>query len=93
MLIEIISPAFIIAIGPPAAASGEICPIHAPLVPPENLPSVISATLEPRPIPIIALVGANISGIPGPPLGPSYLITITSPERTSPFKIPSDASS
>ena len=60
-----------IAMGPPDAASGEICPIHAPLVPPEKRPSVIKATLEPRPMPIIALVGASISGIPGPPFGPS----------------------
>ena len=28
---------------------------------------------------MIAEVGLSISGIPGPPFGPSYLITITSP--------------
>lgn len=33
----------------------------------------------PSPAPIIALVGVNISGIPGPPLGPSPLITTTFP--------------
>ena len=33
----------------------------------------------PRPAPIIALVGVNISGMPGPPLGPSPLITTTLP--------------
>ena len=32
-------------IGPPTAASGAICPMHGPLVPPENRPSVTSATL------------------------------------------------
>lgn len=35
----------------------------------------------PRPAPIIALVGVSISGIPGPPLGPSPLITITLPYK------------
>ena len=50
-----------------------------PLVAPENLPSVIKATLSPVPCPYIADVVANISLIPGPPFGPSYLITITSP--------------
>jgi hypothetical protein len=34
-------------------------------VPPENLPSVISATFLPKPEPIKAEVGFNISGIPG----------------------------
>ena len=67
------------AIGPPTAASGETCPIDAPLEAPENLPSVISATVESNPIPAIAEVGLSISLIPGPPLGPSYLITTTSP--------------
>lgn len=33
----------------------------------------------PRPAPMIALVGVSISGIPGPPLGPSPLITTTFP--------------
>lgn len=33
----------------------------------------------PRPAPIIALVGVSISGMPGPPLGPSPLITTTFP--------------
>lgn len=33
----------------------------------------------PRPAPIIALVGVNISGMPGPPLGPSPLMTTTLP--------------
>ena len=33
--------------------------------------NVISATSLPNPAPIIAAVGFNISGIPGPPLGPT----------------------
>ena len=64
---------------PPAGASGQICPIQRPLVPPENLPSVIKATCLPKPLPTIADVGESISLIPGPPFGPSYLITTTSP--------------
>ncbi len=48
--IDMVSPSFTNAIGPPAAASGATCPIHGPLVPPENRPSVIRATrLYPRP--------------------------------------------
>ena len=43
-----------VAIGPPTAASGETCPMDAPLEAPENLPSVISATLEPSPMPAMA---------------------------------------
>jgi hypothetical protein len=46
--------------------------------PPENLPSVIKATLFPNPAPIMAEVGLSISGIPGPPLGPQYLMTTIS---------------
>ena len=69
--ISIISPSSIKAIFPPTAASGETCPIAAPLVAPENLPSVISATEFPKPLPIIAEVGFSISLIPGPPFGPS----------------------
>ena len=69
MLIK--SPSWTNAIFPPEAASGETCPILAPLVAPENLPSVIKATLLSSPIPQIADVGFNISRIPGPPFGPS----------------------
>ena len=36
----------------------------------------------------MAAVGFNISGMPGPPFGPSYLITITSPVFTFPSPIP-----
>ena len=69
------------AIRPPSNASGVICPTTNPCVPPENLPSVRKATLSPKPFPMIADVGLNISLIPGAPLGPSYLITRTSPSE------------
>lgn len=39
----------------------------------------LSLRTFPRPTPIIALVGVSISGIPGPPLGPSPLMTTTFP--------------
>ena len=68
-------------------ASGEIWPIHGPLVPPENLPSVISATDSLSPIPAMVAVGESISLIPGPPLGPSYLMTTTSPGDIVPSRI------
>ena len=79
--------------GPPTAASGETWPMDAPLEAPENLPSVISATEDPSPIPAIADVGFSISLMPGPPLGPSYLITTTSPALIFPPRIASMASS
>ena len=66
-----ISPSSTKAIGPPTAASGETCPMDAPLDAPEKRPSVIKATELPSPIPAIAEVGFNISLIPGPPFGPS----------------------
>ena len=50
-----------------------------PFVAPLNRPSVISATDSPKPCPAMAEVGANISCMPGPPRGPSYTITTTSP--------------
>ena len=56
---------------PPAAASGQTCPIAAPRVAPENLPSVMSATVSPSPAPTMDEVGESISRMPGPPLGPS----------------------
>ena len=93
MLIEIISPSSMSAIGPPTAASGETWPMDAPLDAPENLPSVIRATVEPSPIPAIAEVGFSISLIPGPPFGPSYLITTTSPGTILPPLIAATASS
>ena len=55
----------------PEAASGETWPMQAPRVAPEKRPSVIRATLLPRPMPMMAEVGFSISRIPGPPLGPS----------------------
>ena len=66
-----ISPSSINATGPPTAASGDTCPIEAPRDAPLKRPSVISATDEPSPIPAIAEVGFSISGIPGPPFGPT----------------------
>jgi len=79
---SILSPSFTRAMGPPSAASGDMCPTHGPRVPPENLPSVIRATESPSPMPISVAVGASISLMPGPPLGPSYLMTSTSPPFT-----------
>ena len=93
ILIFIISPSSTNAIGPPTAASGETCPIDAPLEAPEKRPSVINATDEPNPIPAMADVGFNISLIPGPPFGPSYLITTTSPGTIFPPLIAAIASS
>ena len=59
------------AIGPPRDASGAMWPTQKPRVAPENRPSVISATVSPRPAPTIAPVTPSISRMPGPPLGPS----------------------
>ena len=73
------SPSRTAAIGPPAAASGATCPTIRPRVAPEKRPSVISATESPSPAPMMAAVTASISRIPGPPFGPSYRITTTSP--------------
>ena len=55
----------------------------APRVAPEKRPSVIKAISLSKPIPLKREVGVSISLIPGPPLGPSYLITITSPFCTT----------
>ena len=88
-----ISPSSTSAIGPPTAASGDTCPIDAPLDAPLKRPSVISATEDPSPYPAIAEVGFSISRIPGPPFGPSYRITITSPGLIFPDLIASVASS
>ena len=71
ILILMVSPSYTNAIGPPTAASGETWPMDAPRLAPEKRPSVISATVEPKPIPAIAEVGFNISLMPGPPFGPS----------------------
>ena len=43
MFISMMSPSLIFPILPPAAASGETCPILNPEVPPLNRPSVIKA--------------------------------------------------
>ncbi|ANB15841.1 hypothetical protein AWJ20_3485 [Sugiyamaella lignohabitans] len=85
--IRISSPSSTKAIGPPSAASGTIWPMRKPWEPPLNLPSVRRATSLPKPYPIRALEGLSISGIPGPPFGPSYLMTTTvlTPFLISPF--------
>src|SRR5665647_269302 len=93
ILIEIISPSSISLNKPPLAASGEICPIDAPFETPLNRPSVISAQELSRPIPASVAVGESISLIPGPPLGPSYLTTTTSPTTTFPLIRPAIQSS
>ena len=51
--------------------SGVTCPTMKPCDPPEKRPSVIKATSLPSPAPMMAEVGVSISGMPGPPLGPS----------------------
>ncbi len=65
------SPSCTRAMGPPSWASGPTWPTHRPRVPPEKRPSVIRATLSPRPWPESAAVVDSISRMPGPPLGPS----------------------
>ncbi len=50
-----------------------------PWVAPEKRPSVMSATLSPRPSPTRAAVTESISRMPGPPAGPSLRMTTTSP--------------
>src|SRR5688500_13364305 len=75
--------------GPSSTASGATWPTHRPVVPPEKRPSVRSRTSLPRPAPLIAPVTASISRIPGPPFGPSYRMTTTSPAVSGP---PSPAS-
>ncbi len=85
MSIWMISPSRSRPISPPSAASGHTCPMEAPLEAPENRPSVIRATVLSSFIPAKALVGLSISRIPGPPLGPSYRITTTSPSLIFPL--------
>ena len=48
--------------------------MQGPEVAPENLPSVIRATLSRFLSSMRLAVNASSSGIPGPPLGPSYRI-------------------
>ena len=81
--ILITSPSLMSAMGPPSWASGATWPMTKPWDPPLNLPSVMRATQSPSPAPMMALVGVSISGIPGPPLGPSYLMTTTQPLKDS----------
>mmetsp|Transcript_37762 Transcript_37762/g.88853 ORF Transcript_37762/g.88853 Transcript_37762/m.88853 type:complete len:335 (+) Transcript_37762:311-1315(+) len=77
------SPSCTIAIGPPTCASGATCPTQKPWLPPEKRPSVMSATSWPSPAPMTIEVGESISFMPGPPLGPSYRITMTLPRSDS----------
>mmetsp|Transcript_3241 Transcript_3241/g.7979 ORF Transcript_3241/g.7979 Transcript_3241/m.7979 type:complete len:298 (+) Transcript_3241:342-1235(+) len=77
------SPSSMRAMGPPVWASGATWPITKPCDPPEKRPSVMSATQSPRPAPMMALVGVSISGMPGPPFGPSYRMTTTHPRKDS----------
>ena len=65
------SPFRIRAMGPLSMASGLTWPMQSPAVPPLKRPSVMRATDLPRPWPLIMEVGESISGMPGPPLGPS----------------------
>ena len=53
MSISIMSPFFNRPMGPATAASGLMWPMHAPRVPPENRPSVMSATDSPSPAPMM----------------------------------------
>ena len=55
------------------------------VVVPENRPSVIKATSLPSPAPMIAEVGVSISGMPGPPLGPSYRMITTIPDERNTY--------
>jgi len=55
--IVISSPVSTSAISPPAAASGDTCPIESPDVPPENRPSVTRAHAAPSPRPLRNDVG------------------------------------
>ena len=86
------SPSSTRPIGPPSAASGAMWPIISPWVPPENRPSVISATESPRPSPTSAAVTLQHLLHPGPadrplvadhddvarhdPLGPDRLVAV-----------------
>ena len=71
MSMEIISPSSTRAIFPPTAASGDTCPMEAPLDAPEKRPSVIKATESPSPIPAIAEVDLTSLSFQDRPFGPS----------------------
>src|SRR4030095_14979630 len=79
-----LSPSSTRPMGPPTNASGATWPTQAPQVAPEKRPSVISSTSLPRPAPLMAPGTARISREPGPPLGPSFRLTSTSPLPTRP---------
>ena len=73
------SPSRTAAIGPPARGFRRHVAGHQPVRRPEKRPSVTSATESPRPAPTIAAVTPSISRMPGPPFGPSWRMTTTSP--------------
>ncbi|CUP59459.1 Uncharacterised protein [Flavonifractor plautii] len=58
--------------------------MQGPRVAPEKRPSVTSATDSEKPMPTSAAVAVSISRMPGPPWGPSFRITSTSPCCTTP---------
>ena len=82
MSMVMVSPFWMTAMGPPSKASGVTWPMLPPRVAPLKRPSVMSATDSERPMPAMVAVGMSISGMPGPPLGPSYRIITTSPGTT-----------
>src|SRR5207237_472214 len=68
-------------IGPPARASGPMCPMQAPVETPEKRASVRTATSFPHGMCFRAAVTSKISSIPAP-IGPRQTRTTTSPGRT-----------
>ena len=62
-------------------------PIRMPWLTPEKRPSVISATSSPSPRPCSWMVSITISGMPGPPTGPTLRTTMTVPGTISPARI------
>ncbi len=69
--IVIASPSRTSAMGPPRAASGHTWPTKQPLLVPEKRPSVTIAADAASPRPTRYFMGAYISGMPGPPRGPT----------------------
>ena len=79
MSIETVSPSRIAAIGPPTQASGATWPTISPREAPEKRPSVRRATVSPTGPNDGARHTEHFARMPGPPSGPSYRITTTSP--------------
>ena len=84
------SPSATSPIGPPSAASGAMCPMHKPVVPPEKRPSVSSSTSLPRPAPLIAPVTASIrhAGPPGPRSDHHHVARRSAPDVRPPVQGP-----